>query len=292
MSLLTTFLFYFFVLIISVLPFFVLYRFSDLLHLLMLHVVKYRIKVIIDNLKKAFPEKTEQELKILLKKFYRNLTDNLVESMKTFTMSKAAIVRRHKIVNPELLEAYFKEGKSIIGVTAHYCNWEWGSLSGSLQSEYKMVGFYKPMRNKRIDKIIRNSRSRCGTELVSIYETSNAFEHYKDQPTVFLMAADQSPSGKQLPKAYWYDFLGRRTAFLHGVEKHARNNNYTVVYMDIQRVKRGFYEVELSLLADNPVALKEGEVTERYVRKVESVIQKEPENWLWSHKRWKHTPKE
>jgi len=292
MSLLTTILFYFFILIISVLPFFLLYGFSNFLQLLMLHVVKYRKDVIEDNLKKAFPDKTEQERKVLLKKFYRNLTDNLVESLKTFTMRKAEIVRRHKIRNPELLEPYLKAGKSLIGVTAHYSNWEWGSLSGSLQSAYHFAAFYKPMRNKRIDKIIRNSRSRCGTQLVSIYDTSKAFEQYQGTPTVFLMAADQSPSGRQLPKAYWFDFLGRRTAFLHGVEKHAHHNNYPVVYIDIQRVKRGFYEVELSVLVENPAALKDGEITERYVRKLESVIQKAPENWLWSHKRWKHTPQQ
>lgn len=290
MSLLTTFLFYFFVILISVLPFFVIYRLSDLMHWLMLYVVKYRKQVIGDNLKKAFPDKSEEELKLLVRKTYRNLTDNLAESLKTFTMSKKEIVRRHRIVNPEFLEAYLKEGKSIIGVTGHYCNWEWGSLSASLQSDYKMVAFYKPMRNKRIDRIIRNSRSRCGTDLASIYKTSETFEKYKDQPTVFLMAADQSPSGKQLPKAYWFNFLGRHTAFLHGVEKHARRNNYLVMFIDIQRVKRGFYEVELSLLVDDPAGIPEGEITRRYAEKLEKVIRKAPENWLWSHRRWKHTP--
>lgn len=290
MSLFTTFLFYFFVILISVLPFFVLYRLSDLMHWLMLYVVKYRKRVIEDNLKKAFPEKSEKELKRLVRKTYLNLTDNLAESLKTFTMSKREIVRRHKIVNPEFLDACLKEGKSIIGVTGHYCNWEWGSLSASLQSDYKMVAFYKPMRNKRIDRIIRNSRSRCGTELASIYKTSETFEKYKGMPTVFLMAADQSPSKKQLPKAYWFNFLGRPTAFLHGVEKHARRNDYMVMFIDIQRVRRGFYEVELSLLVDDPAAVPEGEITRRYVEKLEKVIRKAPENWLWSHKRWKHTP--
>lgn len=254
----------------------------------MVYVVQYRKKVIVANLKRAFPELRAKEINKLALKAYRNLTDNIFEGLKTFTMRKSQIVRRHKIKNPEVLERLFSERRSIIGVTAHYNNWEWGSLSASLQTQYKVVALYKPLSNKHIDKILRASRSRCGTELVSIYETSKIFEKYRNQPTIFLMAADQSPSAKELPKAYWFEFLGIKTPFLHGLEKHAKNNNCAVVYIDIQRAKRGFYTNELTLLTDHPAGLNDGELTGMYVKKLETIIQKKPANWLWSHKRWKH----
>lgn len=269
-------------------PYFIMYLFSDFMRFIMRHTIKYRVKVIDANLRKAFPEKSEKEIKLLVNKAYKNLIDNIIEGIKTFSMRKSQIVKRHKLMNPEILEPYFKENRSLIGVTAHYNNWEWGSLSASLQTPYNVAALYKPLSNKYIDKIMRNSRSRCGTELVSIYETSKTFEKYKNKPYIYLMAADQSPSLRELPKAYWKDFLGINTAFLYGLEKHAKNNNYAVFYIDIQRVKRGFYELTLSIIADNPTQLQDGELTEKYVQKLESVIKAEPANWLWSHKRWKH----
>ncbi len=257
----------------------------------MQYIIKYRVNVISGNLRRAFPEKNDKEINTLKNKTYKNLIDNIIEGFKTFSMRKSTIVKRHKVLNPEILEPYFKDQKSLIGVTAHYGNWEWGSLSASLQTPYKVVALYKPLSNKYIDTILCKSRSRCGTELVSIYETSKIFEKYRNEPYIYLMAADQSPSHKELPKAYWKDFLGINTAFLHGLEKHANNNNFAVVYLDIQRVKRGFYEIEVTILSEEPNQLKNGELTEMYVRKLESVIKAKPENWLWSHNRWKHTSK-
>jgi len=259
--------------------------------MIMAKVVKYRYDVIYQNLEKSFPEKSKPEIDAIAKGFYRNLTDNLLESFKSFSMRRSSIIRRHKIINPELLENLLEQHKGVIGVTAHYANWEWGSQSGSLQCKNNFAALYKPLSNKRINRILKKSRSKCGTELVSLYETSAMFEKYKDKGYVFLMAADQGPAGgKQLDNAYWCEFLGRKTAFLNGPEKHARNNNYPVVYIDIQRVKRGFYEVELTTLTEAPNSLKDGEITELYKNKLEQIIRLKPENWLWSHKRWKRSP--
>ncbi len=280
--------FYLFVLLISLMPFWVLYRFSDFMYFVLRYLVKYRKKVIRANLQRAFPNKSAAEITLLEKKFYTNLTDNMAEGLKTFTMRKSAIVQRHKLLNPEILEPYYRKNASLIGVTAHYNNWEWGSLSASLQIPFNVVAFYKPLSNKHLDKVMRNSRSRCGTTLASIYQTSAVFEQFRHRPTVFLMAADQSPSARELPKAHWCNFLGINTPFLHGFEKHAQNNNYAVFYVDITRVKRGFYELRLSILTDNPTALPQGALTQLYAQKLETVIQAAPENWLWSHKRWKH----
>nr|WP_321410180.1 lysophospholipid acyltransferase family protein [uncultured Carboxylicivirga sp.] len=283
-------LFYFFIALIGITPFFILYLFSDFTRIVLGNWIKYRQKVIQSNLKRVFPDKPDKEINKLIKLTYQNLADNLAESLKTFTLRKSAIAKRHKILNPELLDKYLQNGQSVIGVTAHYNNWEWGSVSAGVQTPYRYIAFYKPIRNKIINKAILKSRSRCGTELVSIYETSKTFEANKNKPCVYLMAADQSPSVKQLKHAYWIKFLGQRTAFLHGVEKHAKANNYPVIYINIQRIKRGYYTVELTDLSNNPSALEDGELTKRYAKKLEEIIIAKPENWLWSHKRWKHSP--
>jgi KDO2-lipid IV(A) lauroyltransferase len=275
------------IIVIGILPFIILYLFSDLMYFFLYNVFGYRRKVIEGNLKMAFPKISEQELAELEKKVYLNLTDILVEGIKSFTMTSRQIVKRHRVSNLEVLDKYREEKKSVIAVPAHYANFEWGSLSASLQTGYNVIAFYKPLGNPWVDRFLRWSRSRYGTSLISIFETSATFEKYKDTPTIYLMAADQSPAKSARDKAYRIDFLGLNTAFLHGPEKHAINNNLDVIYVDIQRVKRGYYELELSVLADSDNELPDGEITRRYAKKLESIIKKDPANWLWSHRRWK-----
>lgn len=287
MDFIIAFIFIFFVLILGICPFFLTYQLSNLIHFFMYRVFGYRKKVIIENLKKCFPEKNDIEIKSLLPSIYRNLTDNILEGIKAFTMTRKQIVNRHKILNPEILKDYYESGQSIIAVTGHYCNWEWGSISANLQTDHTVVGFYKQLNNKWIDSFVRWSRTRSGTKMASIKETTLTFNTLKNTPTIFLMAADQSPGKKLKNKAYWINFLGRDTAFLHGPEKHAMSNNYPVMYIDVQRKKRGYYTVELSVIADNPLKLNDGEITSRFAKKLESTIYKDPANWLWSHKRWK-----
>lgn len=287
MKLITTFFFLFFIFLIGIMPFFVLYLFSDFARFLLQHVIRYRLKVINSNLDKALPGLGKQEKSRLVGKIYKNLTDVLIEGVKSFTMTRGQVRRRHRILNAEILDPYLKSGKSIVAVTAHYNNFEWGSLSPGVFTNFNVIAFYKPLSNNYIDRFVSRSRSKFGTMLASIRETSSTFEQHKNIPTVFLMAADQSPSNHS--KAIWVNFLGIETAFLHGPEKYAASNGYPVFYIHVERVKRGFYTCELSLLADNPGTLPEGEITRRYAAKIESIIREKPENWLWSHRRWKKT---
>jgi KDO2-lipid IV(A) lauroyltransferase len=276
----------FFIFLIGIIPFFLLYPFADLMYFFLFHVFRYRKKVIFDNLSASFPTMEQQKLNQLFSLSYKNLTDILVEGIKGFTMTRGQISRRHKILNPEIVEPFYKAGKSIIALPTHYGNWEWGALSpGLFIKNFNIIGFYKPFSNPFVDRFMRKNRSRTGTTLASIYETSKTFEQLKDKPTVYIMAADQSPSNAK--KAYWVNFLGRNTAFLRGPEKYARSYDIPLVYVDIQRVKRGYYELTLSVLADKPSELAEGEITRRYAKMLESQISRKPENWLWSHKRWK-----
>ncbi|HEY9115967.1 MAG TPA: lysophospholipid acyltransferase family protein [Bacteroidales bacterium] len=275
---------FFFIYLLWLIPFRVLYILSDFVAFILYHA-GYRKDVVVDNLTKCFPEMSKKEIKHITKLFYKNLADVLVEGIKSFTMSSEQVKKRHKTINPEICERFFTEGKSLIGAPCHYGNWEWGSMSAGLYLQQPIIAFYKPLSNIYMDKYLKNSRSRYGTELVSIRETTKSFEINSPKSSGFIMAADQSPSNAR--SAIWVDFLGRKTAFLHGPEKHARANNIPIFFVDIQRVKRGYYELELSLISEFHEKLAEGEITKIYAKKLEEAIIKKPENWLWSHRRWK-----
>lgn len=278
-----------FIFLIGIIPFFLIYPFADLMNFLLFYVFKYRKNVIYNNLANSFPDRDQKQLNELFKLAYKNLTDILVEGIKGFTMTNGQIKRRHKVLNPELLERFYKQGKSVIALPTHYGNWEWGALSpGLFIKDFNIVGFYKVFSNPYVDRFMRKNRSRTGTSLISIHETAKTFEELKDIPTAYIMAADQSPSNPK--RAYWVNFLGHKTAFLHGPENYAKKYDIPLVFVDIQRIKRGYYELTLSVLADNPQELPEGEITKRYANMLESQIHQKPENWLWSHKRWKLNP--
>jgi KDO2-lipid IV(A) lauroyltransferase len=241
------------------------------------------------NLESSFPGITDEELKRLTHLYYKNMADILTEGIWSFTISRKQLLKRYQIINPEVLKPFSVSGHNIIGVTGHYANWEWGSLLASLRTDFNVIAFYKPMNNKYIDNFVRWSRSRFGTTLASINETSLTFGKYKDTKTLFLMAADQGMPKEFSSRAFWIKFLNHDTPFLHGLEKHACINNLPVIYINVQRVKRGYYTVELSVLTTKPLELPKGALTEIYARKLESVILKQPENWLWSHNRFKLT---
>ena len=280
-------LFFIAVLFIWLLPVPFFYLFSNLLRFIVYRIMSYRRDLVKRNLEGSFPGIQNNELKRLTHLFYKNLADILLEGIWAFTISRKQILNRFRIINPEVIEPFSGSGQSIIGVTGHYANWEWGSLSASLQTDYNVIAFYKPINNKYIDKFVRWSRSRFGTTLAAINETSLSFEKCKETKTLFLMAADQGMPKKFSEKAYWIQFLNHYIPFLHGMEKHARINNLPVIYIDIQRIRRGYYTVELSVLAAKPLEFEEGALTEMFARKLESIILKKPENWLWSHNRFK-----
>lgn len=280
-------LFRFVILIISILPFRVLYIFSDIISFIFYYILRYRRKVVLDNLKSSFPEKSEAELNKLTKRFYVFLTDIFIESLKGMAITKKDIRKRHKLINPEVISRFNNENRSVLGVTAHYGNWEWGAFSGANEFTAKMVAFYKPIKNKVIDNYMVKHRARFNCHLASISDTYFTFKRNTNEVVNYFMVADQSPSS--IRKSHWVDFLNHDTPFLHGPDVYARLFNLPVVFFEIRRVKRGYYEVYFSLLTDNPASQPEGEVTRLFAKKLEEVIQREPSYWLWSHRRWKRT---
>lgn len=277
------------VFLLRLMPFRLMYLLADGLAFLLHHVVGYRRNVVVSNLRMAFPEKNETEIRRLARLSYRNLADIFLESVKGFSLSPEKQVHRYKILNPEFLQTYANQQQSVIVAAGHYANWEWGSYFLPLQISYfNILVLYKPLKNKIIDAYMRKKRESTGFITQSIMDTAKVFEDFKLKPTLFTLVADQSPSNPN--RSYWVNFLGRPTAFLHGIEMYARKYNLPVIFLDVQRVKRGYYELEFSPIVEHPQSLAEGEITARYARKLEEVIRKKPEDWLWSHKRWKHQP--
>ncbi len=169
----------------------------------------------------------------------------------------------------------------------HMANWEWGTYGIPLFVKNDIYVIYKPIKNKYIDSYIKKNRSKNGMIMIPLKQTGNYFKNYANKASSIILVSDQSPSNTE--RAVWVDFLGRKTAFLHGIEFYSRTYNIPVVYLAVQRIKRGHYEFELSLLHDNPKELKPGEITQMYARKLEEEIKKNPSDWLWSHRRWKHS---
>jgi KDO2-lipid IV(A) lauroyltransferase len=274
------------IILTGIIPFRLMYFFSDITYLLLFHIIGYRRCIVRSNLTKSFPEKSATEIRKLEKKFYHHLCDISFESMRGFSMSPEELILRHHILNPEIANQYFDKGQSIITVPGHYNNWEWGSMSPGLQTNYPIVGFYKPFSNKRVDVYAKKHRAKFNTLLASIQETDKTFKDLAGIPSGYIMAADQSPTN--LKDCYWIPFLHQDTPWLHGPEKYARKYNCPVIYVDIRKVKRGFYEIELIVITENPASLPEGEITRMYAQHLEKSILREPAYWLWSHKRWKH----
>ena len=271
--------------IVSIIPLRILYLISDGIYFLLRYVFSYRKKVIETNLRNAFPDYSDEKIAQLIKDVYRNLTDILVESIKGITMSVDEVNKRFKYVNPELPNAYFEKGQSVVFVAAHYTNWEWGLKLGS-QVKHLVIGIYGVISNKYINDYMLRSRQIDNFVLAPPRETFKTIDKYKNHPAGWLLIADQNPSN--VDAAHWVNLFDVDTACHHGPDTIARVNDFPMIFIEFKRVRRGYYEAEFSLVHENPKALIQGKLTELYMEKVEKMIQKNPGDWLWSHKRWKH----
>jgi len=275
-------IFRFTVFIFSLIPFRVLYVFSNILALIL---PIYRKKVVLENLHLAFPEKSEEEIEQICQKFYAHLCDVILEVIKGFSISEQEIRKRFSIDSTEITHDYLKKGKNIIALTAHYNNWEWGALGASFMTHAQVFALYKPLSNRYIDAFVKQRRKAWGCNLYPLHLTNKLMEEDKTRPAaLYIFAADQSPSN--LEKAIWVDFFGIETPALHGAEHYAKNGDFGVIFYEIIRIKRGFYKLkEVAMHYD---ITKHGNMTQEYMRLLEAEIRREPAFWLWSHRRWKH----
>ena len=273
------------VFLFRLLPFKAIYTLSNGVSWLLYKVIKYRKNVVFTQLSACFPEKSPAEIEKIAKASYLNLSDIMLESIKGFSMSKADFESRYIFKNPEIIHASQAAGGNSIHMAAHYANWDWGVISLPLSVKRSIVGFYKPLSNPYMEAYGREKRGQFGIKLIPIGDTSAAFTQFADVPTAYFFVSDQNTNSD---KAHWVSFLGRDTACPYGGDKYARQYDFPTFYLDTQRVKRGFYELTFSKLADTGVAaLPDEEITRRFMAHLEGVLLEKPENWLWSHKRWK-----
>jgi Kdo2-lipid IVA lauroyltransferase/acyltransferase len=273
------------VFLFRIFPFGVLFFFSDVVYFFLYYVAGYRKKVVRQNLRNSFPDKSEKEIRKIEREFFHHLCDMLIESMKAFSMKQEDVVKRYTFENVGFLEEFYRQGKSVICVAGHYGNWEWAGIASGTQLVHRPVGFYKPMTNKAIDEFVQQTRVRGRSVLASIVNTNEVFQRDYGEPAIFYMVADQSPSSTRL--ANWIRFLNQETAVLHGPEKYAMLYNLPVVFAATRKIRRGCYKVHFELLVEDPSATAKGEITRLYMEALEKVILEKPEYYLWSHRRWK-----
>lgn len=272
--------------IFRLIPFRVLYVLSDAMAFLLFKIVGYRRKVIVENLRRAFPEKTDLEIQKIVRETYRNLTDVTLETLKSFTAPYPEIERRALCVNPEILNQYLDLGKSVILTGSHLGNWEYSGLTMPPQFHGETVTAYKPLTNKGMDAYINQARSRTGMQMVAMDEVFKAMRKHSEAPTVFILLADQSPSSRK--SAHWVNFFGQETASLPGADVLGRKFGMPILYYQVLRTaRRGFYEIEFTELCADPLVAAEMDITRAFTRRLEADIRAQPEQWLWSHKRWK-----
>ncbi|MDD2386737.1 MAG: lysophospholipid acyltransferase family protein [Bacteroidales bacterium] len=272
--------------IFSIIPFWSLYIYSDFLYFLFYYVFGYRKNVVIANLKMSFPDQTEDEINNICKKFYKHLSDITLESVKSMSIREKALKKRYVIKGQELANKYFAENKSILCLTSHYGNWEYGILGTNNSIHHQAIALYLPLTNKYSERYGLKRRKRFGMKMVAVQETKSIFNPPPVLPVAIIMAADQSPSN--LERAIWINFLGIETACLHGPEAYAKKTGMPVMYLKISKLKRGYYSLEIEELLNNPKKCEPNQITNVYFKRLEQDINEQPEYWLWSHRRWKH----
>jgi len=271
--------------LVSLLPMRVLYMFSDFIFLILYYGVGYRRKVVMDNLRQAFPGKSEEELVQIAKKFYHNFIDSFVEVIKLISASESWLSRRFT-VDTEVLDELYASGKSCQMHLGHTFNWEWGQIALTRLTKFKIVVVYMPIGNKLFERLFYHLRTRSGNIFLPAPKVKEGITQNLPSPYLLGLVADQSPGN--VKSAYWIDFMGRPAAFASGPEKGARKGQMPVVFASIQKPRRGHYHGTMHLACMDASTLPEGELTRSYVRHLENVIRSQPDMWLWSHRRWKH----
>ncbi len=272
---------------ISKLPFRLLYIVSDGLYILLYHIIGYRKKVVTNNLRLVFSDKTDKEIASIRKKFYKHLCDMFLEMAKTMSISEKELKRRFKITNPEEFKRLESLNKSVILIFGHYASWEWSIV---LQNyiNFKGLAVYKKLANQHFDKLVRDIRSKFNTSLISTKETTSIINQNESKgiKSITGFLSDQSP---RLSKdVYWSQFMGIDVPCFTGAERLAKKLDLSTAYLKVTKIKRGFYEAEIITLAEDSNKFENYELTDMFLKEVEKQIYKAPEYYFWTHKRWKH----
>ena len=273
--------------IISILPFRIFYWLSDCIYVLVYYIVGYRKKTVRENLALALPHLSDKERLEIEKKSYHHLCDMFLEMVKTMTISSEEMNKRFKITNLEVIKEYEKKGKSIMLIASHYASWEW-LITLNQKISFLGVAVYKKLANKHFDKLVRDIRSKYNTELVPTSKTIPLIANNQKNniQCVYGLASDQSPKADRI--FHWESFMGVEVPVHTGPEMLAKKYDMTVVFAKVKKVKRGYYELTIIPLSDNPKSIPDIGITHIYIKEVEKQILEAPEYYFWTHKRWKH----
>jgi len=287
MQLIAYILLYPFLWLISILPFRILYIIPDVIYILIYHILGYRKKVVNSNLHLAFPDKTDDEIKTIRKKFYHHLCDMLLESIKSITISEAEMKKRYVFKNVEAVHKLEKENKSIVLFMGHYASWEWVFI---LQKHVNHIGYavYKQLSNKYFDALVKRIRAKYNSYLITTKETFPTLIQAKqdNQLTLNGFVFDQSP---KLDKAiHWQNFMGKKVPVHVGAEILAKRLDMATLFLKVKKIKRGYYEATIMDIIKDPKSIEDFKITDAYLKHVEDEILEAPEFYLWTHKRWKH----
>ncbi len=273
-------------LLFSRLPLWVLHRLADGLAFVVDKILSYRKEVILQNLRKSFPDKSEQELKQIKTKFYQQLADVVVEAIKAMSISEKELRRRVQYKNPELIAEAFKNHNTVLIMTSHQANWEWILLGGKLHTDYPVHGVYQRLSNDFSERVMQRIRGRFDTPPLLKEKLGRTAVRNRQSKNAYALVADQTP--RQNEPKLWFNFLNQDTAFLTGTERLAQLLQAPVFFVEMQRLKRGYYEIVVSPMISPPYQKdKELHITEDFARRAEESIHKNPSDWLWSHRRWK-----
>lgn len=270
---------------LSLLPFPVLYVLSDIMYFLLYKLIGYRTGVVERNLRNAFSEKNDQEIRQIQDRFYRYFCDLVLETLKTLTINEKTLQKRLTFEDLSVFEKYYEQRRSVIIVMGHWGNWELAGARFSLEPIHQLFVIYHPLANPHFNQLVYHMRTRLGNKLYAMKETFRGMVSNRKDITATAFIADQTPPPKG---AYWTTFLNQDTPVFTGTAKIAKKLNYPIIYVGVERIRRGYYHIKTELLADQPADYAEDELSEMHTRRLEQDIIKQPEYWLWTHRRWKH----
>ena len=273
--------------LISILPFPIFYLFSDFVCFLVYRVIEYRKKVVRENLALTLPHLSDAERKVIEKKFYKHMCDMFLEMVKTMSMSPEEMERRFHVTNIDLVRDYAKKGKSVILVASHYASYEW-LLTINPKLGFQGVAVYKRLANPYFDKLVRKIRSKYNTEMIETRKAIPTMAQNQRNGVLSLygLASDQSPKMERI--FHSMKFMGVEVPVHTGAETLAKKYDLAVLFVEVKKARRGYYEATFIPLADNPKDFENFKITEMYLKEVEKQILEAPEFYLWTHKRWKH----
>ncbi len=276
-----------FVYVVSLFPLGLLYQFSHVMFFLLFYFPGYRKKVVYNNLSKAFPDKNTEERIIIRRKFYRHLSNLIVETVKLHTLSPARLKQRCCFTPEaaELINGYLQKGQSVIMVMGHYGNWEWFGSSIYPAFGVSPIAAYRPLKNRVFDRLMKKLRTRFGTRIAPMKDFPRKMFSLRKEVTAALLIADQTPSKSN---AHWVDFLNQDTPVFKGTAKLSRMFDFPLIFCLPRPSRRGYYEVHAKLITENPKEHDEETVSAMHTQALEEEIKKAPEYWLWTHRRWKH----